>query len=197
MTTFCIAFYESYLSKLLTQLILSSVHKWQRILLTSGTKGSGLFEKRMKRSWSQIIRWLNRLFLYTTFFDHCIFLLLSCLLISGCRADPEKHELSLEAYAHLLYEKKLNFNCWFDNREYWMMIYRGPGFLAVVVWFYDFPPPSPHFPLSSQQVSLFFSLPVCRRSSLHAGGGWGRSQIIRRRESLVLSQTMLVDVVVR
>jgi hypothetical protein len=38
-------------------------------------------------------------------------------------------------------------------------------------------------------LSLFLSLPVCRRSSLltgEGGRGWGRSQIIRRRESLVL-----------
>jgi hypothetical protein len=38
-------------------------------------------------------------------------------------------------------------------------------------------------------VSLFLSLPVCRRSSLlmgDGGWGWGRTQILRRRQSLVL-----------
>jgi hypothetical protein len=47
----------------------------------------------------------------------------------------------------------------------------------------------PHpLPVSHQQV-VSLSLPVCRRSSFltEAGGrGWGRSQIIRRRENLVL-----------
>ncbi len=70
------------------------------------------------------------------------------------------------------------------NREY-LMYYRGPGFLAVVL-FGCFPLPSP-CPLS--KVSLFLSLPVCRRSSLltgENGRGRRRSQIIRRQESLVL-----------
>jgi hypothetical protein len=46
-------------------------------------------------------------------------------------------------------------------------------------------PPSP-----VSKLSLFISLPVCRWSSLLTGKGvgrwWGRSQIIRPRESLVL-----------
>jgi hypothetical protein len=56
------------------------------------------------------------------------------------------------------------------------MIYRGPGFLAVV-WFGSSPTPSP--------VSKFLSLshlPVCRQSSFLTGEeswrGWARSQII-------------------
>ncbi len=43
------------------------------------------------------------------------------------------------------------------------MIYRGPGFLAVV-WFCPLPRP-----LSRQQVVSLLSLPVCRRSSLPTG----------------------------
>jgi hypothetical protein len=56
------------------------------------------------------------------------------------------------------------------SREYWM-IYRGPGFLAVV---YNSAPHPPLSPLSSP--SLFLSLPVCRRSSLLTewGGRGGR-----------------------
>ncbi len=44
----------------------------------------------------------------------------------------------------------------------------GPGFLAVV-WFGSSPAPLPPFPVS--KLSLFLSLPVCRRSSLLTGGG--------------------------
>ncbi len=53
---------------------------------------------------------------------------------------------------------------WVHTREYWM-IYRRPGFLAVV-WFGSSPTP-----LSHEQVSLFLSLPVCCRSSLLTGEG--------------------------
>jgi hypothetical protein len=59
------------------------------------------------------------------------------------------------------------------------MIYRGPGFLAVV-WFGSSLNPSPPFPVT--KLSLFLSLPVCRRLSLLTGvgrRGWGRSQIIQ------------------
>jgi hypothetical protein len=53
--------------------------------------------------------------------------------------------------------------------EYWM-IYRGPGFLAVV-WFGTSSVPSP-----VSKLSLFLSLPVCRRSILltRKGGREGR-----------------------
>ncbi len=64
-----------------------------------------------------------------------------------------------------------------------LMIYRGPDFLAVI-WLHPHPPPYP-----VGQLSLFLSLPVRRMSRLLAGEdgrGWGRSQIIRLRESLVL-----------
>ncbi len=64
------------------------------------------------------------------------------------------------------------------------MIYRGPGFLAIM-WL-SFSPS----PLS--KLSLFLSIPVCRRLSLLTGKGvrgWGRSQIIRRRECLFLCKS--------
>ncbi len=51
------------------------------------------------------------------------------------------------------------------SREHWM-IYRGPSFLAVA-WFGSSPTPSPPSPVS--KLSLFLSLPVCRRSSLLTG----------------------------
>jgi hypothetical protein len=73
------------------------------------------------------------------------------------------------------------------DREYWM-IYRGTGFLAVI-WLCSTPhqlPPS----LSRQQVvSLFLSLPVCRRSSLYwweREKGCAQSLVIRPQGSLVL-----------
>ncbi len=47
-------------------------------------------------------------------------------------------------------------------REYWR-IYRGPNFLPSV-WFGSIPAPSP-----VSQLSLFLSLPVCRRFSLLPG----------------------------
>ncbi len=55
------------------------------------------------------------------------------------------------------------------NREYLMIIYRGPGFLAVV-WFGSFATPSP---TPGNKLSLFLSLPVCRPLSLQAYRGWG------------------------
>ncbi len=71
------------------------------------------------------------------------------------------------------------------RREYWR-IYRGPAFLAVG-WFGSTPPFTP--PLPSVRLSLFRSLPVCRRPSLltrEGDKGWPKSQIIRPRESMVL-----------
>jgi hypothetical protein len=57
-----------------------------------------------------------------------------------------------------------------------------------MIWFLNPPPPLSPSPVS--KFSLFLSDPLCRRgSSLLTGGlgwGWGRSQILRRRESLVL-----------
>jgi hypothetical protein len=50
---------------------------------------------------------------------------------------------------------------------------------------YDLAPPPPPYPLTSQKFVPLSQSPVCRRSSLLTGEG-GRSQIKRRRESLVL-----------
>ncbi len=65
------------------------------------------------------------------------------------------------------------------------MIYRGAGFLAVV-WFGSSPAPSPPL-LSASRLSLSQS-PFVSPVELAdvRGGGWGRSQTIRRQESLVL-----------
>ncbi len=64
------------------------------------------------------------------------------------------------------------------------MMYRGPGFLAVV-WYGSFLPPS-----SASKLSIFIGLPVCRRrrSSLLTGKGRGyaRSQTIQPQECLTL-----------
>ncbi len=49
------------------------------------------------------------------------------------------------------------------------MIYRGPGFLAII-WIGSAPTP---FPLSRQQVSLYLSLPVCSVELTDGRGGRG------------------------
>ncbi len=72
--------------------------------------------------------------------------------------------------------------CWALVREYWM-IYRGPGFLSVV-WFGSNPSPL------SSACCLSFPIFLCVAHRLLTGEGrgwrgWGRSQIIRRRESPV------------
>jgi hypothetical protein len=46
------------------------------------------------------------------------------------------------------------------------MIYKGPGFVAVVDWA---PHPLPSPPPPVNKLSLFISLPVCRQSSLLTG----------------------------
>jgi hypothetical protein len=68
----------------------------------------------------------------------------------------------------------------------YLMYYRKPGFLTVV-WFGSCP--TPPFPLSRQQVVSFFSV-SCVLAGPAYGEGWGRSQIIRRRESLFLYNTL-------
>ena len=70
-------------------------------------------------------------------------------------------------------------------REYWM-IYRWPGFLADVL--FGLSPLSRSFsPLPSETLSLFLSLPVCRRSSLLAeGDGVGEEPNHNPRERLAL-----------
>ncbi len=69
------------------------------------------------------------------------------------------------------------------TREY-LIIYRGPSFLAVL-WFSSMPS-LPASTSPGSKLSLFVNLSVCRRSSLQTGdGGRGRawSRIIRLQES--------------
>jgi hypothetical protein len=64
------------------------------------------------------------------------------------------------------------------------MIYRGPGFLAVVDSALS---PPPRTPLSLRQLGRRHIGRLRKRDLLTGGGrGWRRSQIIRRRESLVV-----------
>ncbi len=67
-------------------------------------------------------------------------------------------------------------------REYWM-IYRRQGFLAVI-WSGSFPASSP-LP-SGSSLSQSYCLPQVEITDVEGGGGGWRSQIMRRRESLVL-----------
>ncbi len=67
------------------------------------------------------------------------------------------------------------------HREYWV-IYRGPGFRAV----YDLAPPPPLPPSRQQVVFLSQSSSMSPFELTDRRGAWRRSQIIRRRESLVL-----------
>jgi hypothetical protein len=77
---------------------------------------------------------------------------------------------------------KVSLSLMVSCREYWM-IYRGPGFIAVV-WYGSSPT---HSLPPVSKLSLFLSLSVCRRTrAFWLERGWERSQIIRRRESLVL-----------
>ncbi len=55
----------------------------------------------------------------------------------------------------------------------------------------DLAPPSSPPPSPVSKLSLFLNLLMCRRLSLQKGeGGWGRSQIIRRRQVLVLYKSL-------
>ncbi len=75
-----------------------------------------------------------------------------------------------------------------ETSEYWM-IYRGPGFLAVI-WFGSSPTDLPHLPSAScPSFSVF--LHVCRRSKLNyvRGGKGVGSQIKWPRESLALNKS--------
>jgi hypothetical protein len=72
--------------------------------------------------------------------------------------------------------------CIYRPKEYWM-IYRGPGFL-VVKSFGSSPTCSPYYPVS--KVSIFLSLPVCRRSSIvtwDGGGGGGGAKSCDRQKA--------------
>ncbi len=98
------------------------------------------------------------------------------------------------AWGKVIHEKnlkqKISWHCPFkyccdvintDPREYWA-IYRGPGLCPVL---FAFSPPTPS---TVNMLSLFHSLPVCRRSSLMRGRGGG-GQIIRRRGRLVIYES--------
>jgi hypothetical protein len=77
----------------------------------------------------------------------------------------------------------------FLTREYWI-IYRGLGFLTVV-WFGSYPTFSPS-PISKPNRRYADRLE--REMELANGrgvSGWGRSQIIQRRESLVLYKSLI------
>ncbi len=69
----------------------------------------------------------------------------------------------------------------------YLMIYRWLGLVAVA-WFGSSPTPFPSPPVVSK-MSLFLSLPVCGRRAYWrerwVGDGWGRSEVILQRESLV------------
>ncbi len=78
-----------------------------------------------------------------------------------------------------------------QNRELWV-IYRGPDHLAVV-WFGS--PPTPLLPTLLSETCLSFSVFLCiagRHFWRESEGGWAKSQIIRRRESLALYKSFNV-----
>ncbi len=66
------------------------------------------------------------------------------------------------------------------------MIYRGPGFLAVVRFCSSL---TLVFSYPASKLSFLLSPAVCHRSSLLTRERGGRSQIIRQRESLVLCKS--------
>ncbi len=68
------------------------------------------------------------------------------------------------------------------TREYWM-IYRGPGFLAVV-WFGSSPTPFPPHVSLSQSSCVTTVEHTDRRGG--GGRGWARSQVMRPRKILAL-----------
>ncbi len=67
------------------------------------------------------------------------------------------------------------------NQRVWNDLLRTRHSIDRMIWL---PHPPPLSPVS--KLSLFLTLPVYRPSSLLMGEGFGRSQIIRPRESLVL-----------
>jgi hypothetical protein len=74
---------------------------------------------------------------------------------------------------------------WEKCREYWM-IYRGLGFLIILLLPHPLTPPLP------SEICLSFSVFLCvagRASWREWGRGYGRSQIIAPRESLVLNKS--------
>ncbi len=119
-----------------------------------------------------------------------ILCLLYSLLVYFESSSPVMDKLMTRATDHVVFVVSTS-----RGREY-LMYHRVPvpDFLAVV-WFGFSPTPFPTLPSVS---SLLLSLPVCCLSSLltEEGGGRGgsRSQIIRRRESLVLCNYLLLSV---
>ncbi len=76
---------------------------------------------------------------------------------------------------------------WSESREYWM-IYRGPGFLAVV-WFGSSPTPLPHPPSSLSKLNRQHTGRLRKKDKLltgEGGRGWARSWIFRPQESLFI-----------
>ncbi len=63
------------------------------------------------------------------------------------------------------------------------MIYRGPGFLAVVLFGSS---PTPFDPLPVSKLSLFLSISVCRRRLSYGGKGVGDEQNHKTARSLAL-----------
>jgi hypothetical protein len=87
-------------------------------------------------------------------------------------------------YLSLAQNILLSASFWNNNfrvptTEYWM-IYRGPGFLAVV-WFGFSATPS--LPCPVRKLSIFLILPVCRRSSLVMREGWEEPNYTTARKS--------------
>jgi hypothetical protein len=89
---------------------------------------------------------------------------------------------------------KMSFADWTGTREH-PMIYRGPGFLAVV-WFSSSPIPFPPYPISS--LYLFISLPVLspveltgRRGGGGGGGGRGAKSFDRKKALLSINHSIL------
>jgi len=84
-------------------------------------------------------------------------------------------KLNLDPDCH---QRKCGISFRITVRDYWM-IYRGPDVLALV-WFGSYPYP---FPWASCLSFLVF---LCITGRAKGGREWGRSQIIRQRESLAL-----------
>ncbi len=73
------------------------------------------------------------------------------------------------------------------NADSRWMIYTGPGFFAVA-WFGSSPTPTPS-PVSKHERDTQKTEKERQLADGRGGRGWGWSQIIRRRESLVLDKS--------
>jgi len=129
--------------------------------------------------WIIKLNWLKRLTVSRVVTD----------ALSGvyCMWSPARSRSSRE-YRNPL-QASVGFTVRCEDREYWM-IYWGPGSLGVVRFGSS---PTPFRRVG--RFSFFLSLPLCRLHTGEGGGDGGRSQIIRRRESLVLfNHSILSDV---